>query len=82
MTTLDQIAERAGVTRDDHVYFENKEHLFITMVRELMEVTLDTVQEMLERHQGSTAATSCESSSASSTNTLSKIAGGAKWRAF
>ena len=56
MTTLDQIAERAGVTKGTiYVYFENKEHLFITMVRELMKVTLDTVQEMLERHQGSTA---------------------------
>ena len=49
MTTLDQIAERAGVTKGTiYVYFENKEHLFITMVRELMKVTLDTVQEMLE----------------------------------
>ena len=56
VTTLDQIAERAGVTKGTiYVYFENKEHLFITMVRELMKVTLDTVQEMLERHQGSTA---------------------------
>ena len=36
MTTLDQIAERAGVTKGTiYVYFENKEHLFISMVREL-----------------------------------------------
>jgi AcrR family transcriptional regulator len=56
MTTLDQIAERAGVTKGTiYVYFENKEHLFITMMRALMKVTLDTVQEMLDRHQGSTA---------------------------
>jgi AcrR family transcriptional regulator len=56
MTTLDQIAERAGVTKGTiYVYFENKEHLFISMVRELMKVTLDTVQDMFERHEGSTA---------------------------
>jgi len=56
MTTLDQIAERAGVTKGTiYVYFENKEHLFISMVRELMKVTLDAVQEMFERHDGSTA---------------------------
>lgn len=56
MTTLDQIAERAGVTKGTiYVYFENKEHLFISMVRELMKVTLDTVVDMFERHQGSTA---------------------------
>lgn len=55
-TTLDQIAERAGVTKGTiYVYFENKEHLFISMVRELMKATLDTVQEMYERHEGSTA---------------------------
>src|SRR6202140_3309864 len=56
MTTLDRIAERAGVTKGTiYVYFENKEHLFISMVRELMKVTLDTVQDMFERHDGSTA---------------------------
>ena len=56
MTTLDQIAERAGVTKGTiYVYFENKEHLFISMVRELMKATLDTVQDMFERHDGSTA---------------------------
>jgi AcrR family transcriptional regulator len=56
MTTLDQIAERAGVTKGTmYVYFENNEHLFISMVRELMKVTLDTVQDMFERHDGSTA---------------------------
>ena len=39
MTTLDAIAERAGVTKGTiYVYFENKEHLFISMVRELMKV--------------------------------------------
>src|SRR5271169_2530802 len=55
MTTLDQIAERAGVTKGTiYVYFENKEHLFISMVRELMKATLDTVQDMFERHDGST----------------------------
>jgi AcrR family transcriptional regulator len=55
-TTLDQIAERAGVTKGTiYVYFENKEHLFISMVHELMKVTLDTVHDMFERHEGSTA---------------------------
>jgi AcrR family transcriptional regulator len=55
-TTLEQIAERAGVTKGTiYVYFENKEHLFISMVRELMKVTLDTVHDMFERHEGSTA---------------------------
>jgi AcrR family transcriptional regulator len=55
-TTLDQIAERAGVTKGTiYVYFESKEQLFITMVRGLMKVTLDILQEMLETHQGSTA---------------------------
>jgi AcrR family transcriptional regulator len=56
VTTLDQIAERAGVTKGTiYVYFESKEHLFISMVRELMKVTLDTVQDMFKRHEGSTA---------------------------
>jgi AcrR family transcriptional regulator len=55
-TTLEQIAERAGVTKGTiYVYFESKEQLFITMVRGLMKMTLDTLQEMLETHQGSTA---------------------------
>jgi AcrR family transcriptional regulator len=55
-TTLEQIAERAGVTKGTiYVYFENKEQLFISMVRELTKATLDTVIDMFERHQGSTA---------------------------
>jgi AcrR family transcriptional regulator len=55
-TTLDQIAERAGVTKGTiYVYFENKEHLFISMVREITKTTFDTVQEMFESHEGSTA---------------------------
>ena len=55
-TTLDQIAERAGVTKGTiYVYFESKEQLFISMVHELMKATLDTVQDMFERHDGSTA---------------------------
>src|SRR5580704_5829208 len=55
-TTLDQIAEHAGVTKGTiYVYFENKEHLFISMVRELTKATLDTVQDMFARHEGSTA---------------------------
>src|SRR5215475_5478435 len=55
-TTLDQIAERAGVTKGTiYVYFDNKEHLFISMVRELVKATFDTVQEMFARHDGSTA---------------------------
>ena len=56
MTTLDQIAERAGVTKGTiYVYFESKEQLFISMVRELMKATLNTVQNMFDRHNGSTA---------------------------
>jgi AcrR family transcriptional regulator len=56
MTTLDRVAERAGVTKGTiYVYFENKEHLFISMVREVTKATLDTVHEMLESHEGSTA---------------------------
>src|SRR3984957_19048448 len=55
-TTLDQIAERAGVTKGTiYVYFENKEHLFISMVREITKTTLDTVHDMFETHEGSTA---------------------------
>ena len=55
-TTLEQIAERAGVTKGTiYVYFENKEQLFISMVRELTKATLDTVIDMFERHEGSTA---------------------------
>ena len=56
MTTLDQIAERAGVTKGTiYVYFENKEHLFISMVREVTKAALDTVHEMFETHEGTTA---------------------------
>jgi len=56
ITTLDQIAERAGVTKGTiYVYFENKEHLFISMVREVMKEALDTVHEMFVSHEGSTA---------------------------
>jgi len=56
VTTLDQVAERAGVTKGTiYVYFENKEHLFISMVREAVKATMDTVEDMFERHDGSTA---------------------------
>jgi AcrR family transcriptional regulator len=55
-TTLDQIAERAGVTKGTiYVYFENKEHLFISVVREVTKTTLETVHGMFETHEGSTA---------------------------
>jgi len=55
-TTLDQIAERAGVTKGTiYVYFESKEHLFISMARELMKKTLGPIQDMFERHEGTTA---------------------------
>src|SRR5580704_17950184 len=55
-TTLDQIAERAGVTKGTiYVYFENKEHLFMSMVREITKATFDTVHGMFATHQGSTA---------------------------
>src|SRR3974377_298098 len=56
MTTLEQIAERAGVTKGTiYVYFDNKETLFISMVRELMKAIMDTVADMVDRHEGSTA---------------------------
>jgi AcrR family transcriptional regulator len=55
-TALDQIAERAGVTKGTiYVYFESKEHLFISMVREFTKATMETVQGMFETHAGSTA---------------------------
>jgi AcrR family transcriptional regulator len=55
-TTLDRIAERAGVTKGTiYVYFENKEHLFISMVQEFTKGAHETVQEMYETHEGSTA---------------------------
>ena len=50
------MAEGAGVTKGTiYVYFENKEHLFISMVREAVKATMDTVEDMFERHDGSTA---------------------------
>lgn len=55
-TTLEAIAERAGVTKGTiYVYFENKEHLFISVVREVTKATLDTVHDMFASHDGSTA---------------------------
>jgi AcrR family transcriptional regulator len=55
-TTLDRIAERAGVTKGTiYVYFQNKEHLFISMVQEFTKAAHETVQEMYETHEGSTA---------------------------
>jgi AcrR family transcriptional regulator len=55
-TSLDQIAERAGVTKGTiYVYFDSKEHLFISMVHEVMKPSLDTVHSMFESHDGSTA---------------------------
>lgn len=55
-TTLDRIAERAGVTKGTiYVYFENKEHLFISMVQEFTKGAQEIVQEMYEAHDGSTA---------------------------
>jgi AcrR family transcriptional regulator len=56
MTTLDHIAERAGVTKGTiYVYFDSKEHLFISVVRQLMKGPLDVLDEMFARHEGSTA---------------------------
>ena len=55
-TTLDQIAERAGVTKGTiYVYFESKEHLFISMVREFTKAATETVHGLFETHAGSTA---------------------------
>jgi AcrR family transcriptional regulator len=54
-TTLERIAERAGVTKGTiYVYFENKEHLFISMVEESTKAAHETVQDMYETHEGST----------------------------
>jgi AcrR family transcriptional regulator len=56
MTTLDHIAERAGVTKGTiYVYFDSKEHLFISVVRQLMKGPLDVLDDMFARHEGSTA---------------------------
>lgn len=55
-TTLERIAERAGVTKGTiYVYFENKEHLFISMVEEFTKAAHEAVQEMFDSHEGSTA---------------------------
>ena len=55
-TTLERIAERAGVTKGTiYVYFESKEHLFISMVRETARAKHEALQEMFETHEGSTA---------------------------
>jgi AcrR family transcriptional regulator len=55
-TTLDQIAERAGVTKGTiYVYFENKEQLFLSMVREFTKPTTETMQGLFETHEHSTA---------------------------
>jgi len=55
-TTLERIAERAGVTKGTiYVYFENKEHLFISMVRDFTKGAQETMQELLDTHEGSTA---------------------------
>jgi AcrR family transcriptional regulator len=55
-TTLERIAERAGVTKGTiYVYFENKEHLFISMVRESTRAKHEAIQEIFETHEGSTA---------------------------
>jgi AcrR family transcriptional regulator len=55
-TTLERIAERAGVTKGTiYVYFENKEQLFISMVREFTKGAQEIVHEMFEKHEGSTA---------------------------
>jgi len=55
-TTLERIAERAGVTKGTiYVYFESKEHLFISMVREFTKAAHENVQELYETHDGSTA---------------------------
>jgi AcrR family transcriptional regulator len=56
MTTLEQIAERAGVTKGTiYVYFENKEHLFISMVHEFTKDSKEVTRKMFESHEGSTA---------------------------
>lgn len=55
-TTLDRIAERAGVTKGTiYVYFDSKEHLFISMVREFTKAAFDAVDDMYERFDDSTA---------------------------
>jgi AcrR family transcriptional regulator len=55
-TALDQVAERAGVTKGTiYVYFESKEHLFVSMVREFTKGAHDVVHGMFETHEASTA---------------------------
>ena len=55
-TTLDRIAERAGVTKGTiYVYFDSKEQLFISMVLDFTKGAHETVQEMFQSHDGSTA---------------------------
>jgi len=55
-TTLDAIAERAGVTKGTiYVYFESKEHLFISMVRDFTKAAHEEVEGIYEAHEGSTA---------------------------
>jgi AcrR family transcriptional regulator len=55
-TTLDRVAERAGVTKGTiYVYFDNKEQLFIAMVREFTRPHLEQAAGALEDHTGSTA---------------------------
>ena len=79
MTTLDRVAEHAGVTKGTiYVYFENKEHLFISMVREVTKTALDTVHEMLETTKARPPIC-CAPSSASSTSTSSRTAAAAKF---
>lgn len=55
-TTLERIAERAGVTKGTiYVYFESKEHLFISMVREFTQAAHENIKQLYETHDGSTA---------------------------
>jgi len=55
-TTLDAIAERAGVTKGTiYVYFESKEHLFISMVRDFTKAAHEEMEGIYEAHEGSTA---------------------------
>jgi AcrR family transcriptional regulator len=55
-TTLDQVAERAGITKGTiYVYFANKEALFIAMVKEFIGPAVERAAGAFEDHTGSTA---------------------------
>ena len=48
-TKLDDIANRVGVTKGTiYVYFDSKEHLFISMMRQMLKPALEDIQGLLQ----------------------------------